>query len=137
MDAESYTREYCEKHNWRPYLQEHHKSYLAIAWAGYQQMGRGFVVLDFSRAVIDTNDAIVEMPVEYMTADELIAKESDIPMIVQEAHRVASRYDPEAEMAFCHIFPSQYQLGGLPGVVALGINGTFPVKQIYEEVMAE
>jgi hypothetical protein len=137
MDAESYTREYCETHSLGPYLQEHHKSYLAMAWVGYQQMGRGFVVFDFARAVMDTNGAIVDMPVEYLTADELIAKKSDIPMIVQEAHRVASRYDPEAEMAFCHIFPSPYPLGDLPSVVALGINGTFPIKQVYEEMTAK
>ena len=127
MDAESYTREYSETHSLGPYLQEHHKSYLAMAWVGYQQMGRGFVVLDFTSAVMDANGIIVEMPVEYLTADELIAKQGGVPGIIQDAHRVANRYDPEAEMAICHIFPS---------AVALGINGAFPIRQVYEEVTA-
>ena len=123
----SYIREYWETHNWGPYLEKHHQSYLAIAWMGYQQMGRGFVVLDFTRAVMDTNGNIVEMPVEYLTADELIAKQGGHPLIIQDAHKVANHYDPEAEMAVCHIYPS---------AVLLGTNGTFPIRQIYEEVTA-
>jgi hypothetical protein len=133
MDTESYIFDYYKTHNWDPYLQKRHKSYLAMAWAGYQQNGRGFVVLDFTKAVMDTNDAIVEIPVEYLTADELIAKKEGHPDIVRDAHRIAKLYDPEAEMALCHIFPPPYQLEDSLSLVMLGINGTFPIRQIYEE----
>jgi hypothetical protein len=65
MDLESRISEYYERRNYGPYLQEHHKTYLAVAWAGYQLKGRGFVILDHNNAILDTNGNIVEMPVEY------------------------------------------------------------------------
>ncbi|HEX5083538.1 MAG TPA: hypothetical protein VFY40_15940 [Blastocatellia bacterium] len=77
--------------------------------------------------------AIVEIPVEYLTADELITKKDGHPDIVLNAHGIANRYDPETEMALCHIFPPPYQSGDLLNLVMLGINGTFPIRQIYEE----
>jgi hypothetical protein len=131
MDTESYVFEYYKKRNWAEYIQKHHRSYLAMAWAGYHETGRGFVVLDFIQAVMDTNDAIVEIPVEYLTADELIAKKDSHPDIILNAHRVANRYDPETEMALCHIFPPSHQ--DSLNTVMLGINGAFPIRQIYEE----
>lgn len=132
---EAYHREYCERHNWVAYLQEHHKEYLAIAWIGYQQMGRGFVVLDFASAVMDPAGNIIELPAQYLTTDELIAKESSrYPWIVESAPRIANLYDPTTGMAFFKSFPNVPQLGYM---ACVGVNTfPFPMSQVYEEVTA-